>query len=293
MVPNGSKTSIIFLLVTFVSTKYEVSLALSIVRLPTTATPFIHSGIATHATNQFPLHSSSALDCLSGIEHTPSPLDTPIPSDLHNRRKFINALSKTFITTAPFLALHPQPSNAAIRDPKTGILLPSPGEIEASLPTTWEEGDNPLADRDATSSFARLDSSPDSNFYTDPRFVEHVDEKAVESMTSYISDRFVQSGDSVLDLCSSWTSHIRNPGNALELKRVSGLGMNAKELEANTALTDWTVVDLNAEKNVRLPYEDGSFDKIILQLSIGKLSQGHFLSACIRFILSVYVQEVE
>jgi len=34
----------------------------------------------------------------------------------------------------------------------------------------------------------------------------------------------------------------------LELKRAAGLGMNVKELEANKALTDWTVLDLNADK---------------------------------------------
>jgi len=91
----------------------------------------------------------------------------------------------------------------------------------------------------------------------------------VESMTSYISDRLLQPCDSVLDLCSSWTSHIR-PGQ-VDLKRAAGLGMNAKELEANPALTDWTVMDLNADRNVKLPYDDESFDVIILQLSIDYL----------------------
>lgn len=102
--------------------------------------------------------------------------------------------------------------------------------------------------------------------------MEHVDDQAVESMTCYISDRLLKSGDSVLDLCSSWTSHIRSSGGQLlELKRVAGLGMNAKELEANRALTDWTVLDLNADRNVRLPYDDESFDVIVLQLSIDYL----------------------
>ena len=100
--------------------------------------------------------------------------------------------------------------------------------------------------------------------------MEHVDAQTVESMTSYISDRLLTSGDSVLDLCSSRTSHIR-PGGTLELKRAAGLGMNAKELEANKALTDWTVLDLNADRNVKLPYEDESFDVIVLQLSIDYL----------------------
>lgn len=201
---------------------------------------------------------------------TPTDLDTAKIADLPSRRRFFaTSLSKTFLAaTVPFLALStsPQLSNAAIRDPKTGILLPSVGEIESSIPTTWDEDDDPISSGDR-SSFSRLDSSSDTIFYSEPRFVEHVDEQAVESMTSYISDTLLKSGDSVLDLCSSWTSHIRSR----ELKRAAGLGMNAKELEANSALTDWTVMDLNADKNVKLPYDDESFDVILLQLSIDYL----------------------
>ena len=184
-------------------------------------------------------------------------------TDIHSRRRII---------AAPILALLssvPTKSNAATRDAKTGILLPSVGEIESAIPTTWDEDDSPLSSSDK-SSFSRLDSSPDDIFYAEPRFVEHVDEQAVASMTTYISDRLLHSGDSVLDLCSSWTSHIK-PEMKMQLKRVAGLGMNAKELEANQSLTEWTVLDLNANKNVKLPYEDASFDVILLQLSIDYL----------------------
>lgn len=177
-----------------------------------------------------------------------------------DRRSFVIGAS---LITAPSVI-----ANAAIRDPKTGILLPSPGEIETSIPTEWED-DNPFSSTTSTSSFARLDSSSDSIFYSEPRFVEHVDDSAVESMTSYVTDRLLHSGDSVLDLCSSWTSHIRP--STLQLKRVAGLGMNAKELEANSALTEWTVLDLNADRNVKLPYEDRTFDVVMCQLSIDYL----------------------
>lgn len=165
--------------------------------------------------------------------------------------------------------LSPFMANAAVRDPKTGILLPSPGEIASAIPTVWDEDDNPFTSSSSTS-FARLDSSPDTIFYSEPRFVEHVDVQAVESMTSYISDRLLQSGDSVLDLCSSWTSHI-SPSTAQKLKRVAALGMNAKELEGNPSLTDWTVLDLNANKDIKLPYEAASFDVVMCQLSIDYL----------------------
>ena len=187
------------------------------------------------------------------------------------RRQFLSSIisSSSIIIPTITIATQQQPANAAIRDPKTGILLPSIGEIESSIPQTWDEDDNPFTSLSDTVSFARLDASDDKIFYAEPRFVEHVDEKAVESMTSYITDRLLQNGDSVLDLCSSWTSHIA-PGK-VDLKRVAGLGMNAKELQANTALTEWTVQDLNENKNVKLPYEHDAFDVVMCQLSIDYL----------------------
>ena len=193
-----------------------------------------------------------------------------------------------------FGGLPVSPSTASTTDPKTGILLPSEGEIESSIPATWENDDIgiDIDDDDSDkysdkSSFSRLDPSPDAAFYAEPRFVEHVDERAAERMASYISDRLLHRGDSVLDLCSSWTSHIR-PGRGaseLGLARVAGLGMNAEELGANPSLTEWTVMDLNdgggantpggggggGAKVLRLPYDDSSFDVVLMQLSVDYL----------------------
>ena len=187
-----------------------------------------------------------------------------------SRRNVIGSIltGSTTAATAATVLTSPSIAKAATRDPKTGILLPSQGEIESSIPQEWDEDDNPFTSVDR-SSFARLDSSPDTIFYSEPRFVEHVDEQAVESMTSYISDKLLHTGDSVLDLCSSWTSHIRP--SSLQLKRLAGLGMNAKELEANSALTEWVVLDLNVDQDVKLPYDDGSFDVVMCQLSIDYL----------------------
>ena len=57
----------------------------------------------------------------------------------------------------------------------------------------------------------------------------------------------------------------------LNLKRVTGLGMNEEELKANSVLTDYSVVDLNVKPDVKLPYEDNSFDVVLCQLSIDYL----------------------
>ena len=165
-------------------------------------------------------------------------------------------------------SVYPLSADAVYKDPKTGILLPEEGEISAAIPGDWTGVDNPLAGDDK-SSLGRLDTTPDSVFYADPRFVEHVDENAVQLMTDFISNRAVKNDDAVLDLCSSWTSHLDS--NRVTLKRMAGLGMNEKELAANPALTDWTVSDLNVSP--KLPFEDASFSVVLCQLSIDYLTK--------------------
>lgn len=161
-------------------------------------------------------------------------------------------------------------------DSKTGIALPDPGEIEASVSLDWSQQDNPFVTDDnkktiKSSLFSRLDSSPDSKFYTHPRFVEHVDDNAVQIMTDYISNEAIKDGDTVLDLCSSWTSHISPDTVQNKARKIVGLGMNAKELEANSALSDWIVQDLNLSP--KLPYNDETFDSVLCQLSIDYLTR--------------------
>jgi SAM-dependent methyltransferase len=153
-------------------------------------------------------------------------------------------------------------------DARTGTRLPDVGEIQSAVPAVWSGIEDPAAG-DANL-FSRLDKSPDPIFYSEPRFVEHIDSNAVEIITMYISDEALQEGDRVLDLCSSWTSHI-DPSKKGQLKLVSGLGMNEKELEGNPLLTDWIVRDLNA--NPKLPYDDNSFSVVLCQLSIDYLTR--------------------
>uniref|UniRef100_A0A7S2I4N2 Methyltransferase type 11 domain-containing protein n=1 Tax=Helicotheca tamesis TaxID=374047 RepID=A0A7S2I4N2_9STRA len=228
--------------------------------------PLTHNCCRDHASIFFKSQQlmSSLENFVSGEEG-----DGDMATSSASRRRFMKSLG---ITAATSLA-QVQTSSATITDPKTGIAYPSEGEIETSIPSSWDDADNPFESlgRDA---FARLDSSPDTFFYTDPRFVEHVDSNTVQSMTSYLSDGgwALRPGDEVLDLCSSWTSHIDGTAKEkLGLKRISGLGMNAEELKANTVLTDWVVKDLNTNE-ATLPYEDSSFDVVLCQLSIDYLT---------------------
>lgn len=239
---------------------------------------------------------------------TPTRIPTDIPrkekmltttsSSATSRKQFISnlnsILSAATVVAGTLEMISPQAAIATYIDPKTKINLPLQNEIEESIPPDWKDIDNPIVNNDSKSSsntnFSRLDNSNDFLFYNQPRFVEHIDDNAVSIVRNYISnDVFRQpninrnpnnnndSGVHVLDLCSSWTSHFTpQTKDALNIKRVAGLGMNELELQKNNVLTDYTVMNLN-EKNsenknsVRLPYDDSSFDVVLCQLSIDYL----------------------
>ncbi|NNK85415.1 MAG: methyltransferase domain-containing protein [Desulfobacterales bacterium] len=127
------------------------------------------------------------------------------------------------------------------------------------MQTRWEK--HPT-DFFSDTPFKREDETPDDRFYQQPRFVHHIDENAVKLVTD-IYGRFLQDDMQVLDLMSSWTSHIPDSVN---LKKFTGIGLNQKELDKNTRLTNRIVHDLN--QNPALPLETGSYDATICSLSI-------------------------
>jgi SAM-dependent methyltransferase len=110
--------------------------------------------------------------------------------------------------------------------------------------------------------FQRPDSEADDLFYEQARMVAHIDDATMDAVTEFYRE-FIPANASVLDLMSSWLSHLPQD---LTLNRVAGLGMNAQELAANTQLTEWCVHNLN--ENPRLPFEEGSFDRVLIVVSI-------------------------
>lgn len=110
--------------------------------------------------------------------------------------------------------------------------------------------------------FQRKDAQPDTLFYEKPRLVHHLDQTA-QAMVADITNRFLEEGMHVLDLMSSWVSHIPETAS---LNRVSGLGLNRTELEQNQRLTDIHVQDLNVTPT--LPYNDASFDLALCSVSV-------------------------
>ncbi|MGD9288751.1 MAG: methyltransferase domain-containing protein [Desulfobacterales bacterium] len=110
--------------------------------------------------------------------------------------------------------------------------------------------------------FRREDETPDSRFYSAPRFVQHIDDTAIDIISNTYG-RFLKDGMNVLDLMSSWQSHL--PEN-LRLGRVAGIGLNASELNKNNRLSEVVVQDLNV--NTGLPFESNSFDAVVCTVSI-------------------------
>lgn len=104
------------------------------------------------------------------------------------------------------------------------------------------------------SAFAKLDTGDDLAFYAPPRLVTHIDEGAAAALTGFYRARVPQGGR-VLDLMSSWVSHLPEDGAYAE---VVGHGMNAEELGANPRLDRWFVQDFN--QNPVLALADQSFD---------------------------------
>lgn len=113
--------------------------------------------------------------------------------------------------------------------------------------------------------FDRDDPTPDGDFYDVPRLVTHIDAGAIAALGELYTELGVDAPQQrVLDLMSSWVSHLRRPPGELVV-----VGMNAAELDANPLATDRVVRDLNVDP--RLPFPDASFDAALCCVSVDYL----------------------
>ncbi len=115
--------------------------------------------------------------------------------------------------------------------------------------------------------FAREDSRDDAVFYGEPRLVNHLDATAL-TQVSALYGRFLRSGMRVLDLMSSWNSHLPEDIEGLE---VTGLGMNREELACNPRLAERVVQDINSRPV--LPFDDEAFDLVLCTVSVEYLTR--------------------
>jgi SAM-dependent methyltransferase len=115
--------------------------------------------------------------------------------------------------------------------------------------------------------FDRLDQDDDSVFYVPPRLVTHIDDLAIAALSQFYG-KVLRPGSVVLDLMSSWVSHL--PAG-LTLTEVIGHGMNEQELAANPRLTRWFVQDLN--RDTALSPASDSIDAALCCVSVQYLQK--------------------
>jgi len=121
---------------------------------------------------------------------------------------------------------------------------------------------------------SKLDTNVDDYFYDYPRMVNHVDDSFRQQLTMLYRQKIPENGV-VLDLCSSWISHLPEDGRLY--KSVIGHGMNKDELKRNRALSGgFFVQNLNELENLKrngigshdFRLDDSSFDAVLICVSI-------------------------
>lgn len=113
--------------------------------------------------------------------------------------------------------------------------------------------------------FDRQDDGDDRTFYSAPRLVTHIDDRAIDAVGLVYEHLGLHRG-CVVDLMSSWISHFKSTPDALV-----ALGMNRSELAANDMATGAVVADLN--RAPVLPFATDSFDGAVCCVSIDYLTK--------------------
>lgn len=126
----------------------------------------------------------------------------------------------------------------------------------------------------------KLDPQDDRAFYSSPRLVKHVDDHFLAQLTQLYRER-IPEGAAVLDLCSSWISHLPEEKS---YAKVVGHGLNAAELSKNRQLSEWFVRNLNKEPS-GWALGDESFDAVVMCVSIQYLEQPELVFAEIYRVL--------
>ena len=125
---------------------------------------------------------------------------------------------------------------------------------------------NPLPEL-APDAFRKQDSGDDADFYAPVRLVTHIDEAATEALTACYRAT-LPAGGVVLDLMSSWVSHLPPEVSFAE---VIGQGMNAEELKSNPRLTGSFVQNLN--RTPTLPLDAASCDAALCCVGVQYLQR--------------------
>ena len=125
----------------------------------------------------------------------------------------------------------------------------------------------------------KLDESDDALFYAEPRFVQHLDDGFRARLTD-LYRQTIPAGSVVLDLMSSWVSHLPED---VPYQEVIGHGLNARELRANPRLNRFWTQNLNTDP--ALPLGDDSVDQALIVAGWQYLQYPEAIAAELRRIV--------
>ena len=126
----------------------------------------------------------------------------------------------------------------------------------------------------------KLDESNDEEFYSDPKFVYHLDENFRQYLSTVYKNEIADSSI-VLDLMSSWDSYLPK---SKKYKKVIGHGLNKKELEKNKMFDSYWIQNFNF--NQEIPLDNESIDYCLMVAAWQYLQYPENLTKEIARILS-------
>ena len=126
----------------------------------------------------------------------------------------------------------------------------------------------------------KLDESNDEDFYSNPKFVYHLDANFRNYLSSVYKNE-IKDNSTVLDLMSSWDSYLPLEN---KYKQVIGHGLNKDELEKNKILDSFWNQNFNL--NQKIPLENCSIDYCLMVAAFQYLQYPEALTRDIARILS-------
>ena len=126
----------------------------------------------------------------------------------------------------------------------------------------------------------KLDESNDEEFYSDPKFVYHLDANFRQYLSNVYKNE-IADNSTVLDLMSSWDSYLPKEK---KYKKVIGHGLNKQELEKNKIFDSYWKQNFNL--NQEIPLESGTVDYCLMVAAWQYLQYPENLTKEIARILS-------
>ena len=97
----------------------------------------------------------------------------------------------------------------------------------------------------------KLDESNDEEFYSDPKFVYHLDANFRQNLSD-LYEREIDNYSTVLDLMSSWDSYLPK---RKKYKKIIGHGLNKQELDRNKIFDTYWIQNFNSNQEIPLGNE--------------------------------------